>query len=315
MKRKILFKIISVVTLLACGMGFAACETENAGLSAFEIYQKYHPEYTGTEGEWIEELNTNSCHHEYSQWSTILTPTCTSIGYDRCSCRLCGDLEYKFVESTGHVAPDKNEYEPTADNHSYYCLSCGQYITEKHSFRVNDSCEICGYNRTNDDNNIVFVDNFSYQSITNNNGEIIYENKKLFDAFENGKKIILIDFFFTTCGPCVSEHSALMEAYERYSDVVEVISISDYPSDTAEKVSSYKNSMGIPWDVVYDGQKASNGDSLIASYFELYTISAYPTHFIINKRGKIVKMDIGGITDPDVFMEWFDTYTSDEYSS
>ena len=27
------------------------------GLSAFEIYQKYHPEYTGTEEEWIESLN------------------------------------------------------------------------------------------------------------------------------------------------------------------------------------------------------------------------------------------------------------------
>ena len=96
MKKKLLTAIMAMTMATACAVGFTACGDNNGnnssnewgnsytveaayalaqdlgytgtleqfietisgkdGLSAFEIYKKYHPEYTGTEEEWIESL-------------------------------------------------------------------------------------------------------------------------------------------------------------------------------------------------------------------------------------------------------------------
>ena len=386
MKRKILFKIISVVTLLACGMGFAACEFGNAdnsaawgsvytietayaeaqelgysgsleqfiksisgedgkdgigifstginaygelivtltdrteinlgkvvgnngkdgedGLSAFEIYLKYHPEYSGTEKEWIESLKAQPCEHTFSPWEIGLEPTCTSMGYDIRVCTQCGNVEYKFIQSTGHIF-NSDEYERTDKYHMQCCDVCGTNITERHSYGENGFCK-CG------DSDIFYgvgdcVNDFIYESLSlNNDGSVTYFQKKLYDAFANGKKMILITYFYTTCGPMVSTFPALREAYEEYSDVVEIISISDYALDTKFGVSAYKNSIGIPWDIVFDGEE---------QFSKPFNVSVYPTFFIIDRNGILQQIEYGGITDPDVFMEWFDTYTSDEYAS
>ena len=54
----------------------------------------------GTDGVDGEDLTL--CAHEYGAWQTQISATCTSIGYDTRTCTLCGDLDYRFNESSEH---------------------------------------------------------------------------------------------------------------------------------------------------------------------------------------------------------------------
>ena len=111
------------------------------GLSAFETYQKYHPEYTGTEEEWIESLKgangitpqlrinelTNIWEvsydngetwisldvnatippeeehiHEWNDWIVFLEETCENAGWKARDCKECGYTEMYILHAT-HV--------------------------------------------------------------------------------------------------------------------------------------------------------------------------------------------------------------------
>lgn len=155
------------------------------------------------------------------------------------------------------------------------------------------------------------IHNFTYEALSyDDDGNIVREEKTLAEAFANGKEMILLNFFFTTCGPCEAEFPAMIEAYEGndtyagYDDVVEIISIDDYP-DLESEVVAYKDSMGIPWDVAWDYNAGT--------YAAPFNISVYPTNIIIDRYGVICSIDTGSVTDANTFRNWFEKYTGDDY--
>lgn len=158
------------------------------------------------------------------------------------------------------------------------------------------------------------IHNFTYEALSyDDDGNIVREEKTLADAFANGKEMILINFFFTTCGPCNDEFPAMIKAYNGdgdiagYDDVVEIISIDDYylPTDTESQVVAYKETMGIPWDVASDYNNAS--------YSVPFNVSSYPTNVIVDRYGVICAIDTGAVTDVNTFRNWFERYTGDDY--
>ena len=82
------------------------------------------------------------CVHQYSDWYTVLEPTCTSIGYETRTCAICGNVEYNFFEKFGHSSV---EYSYNQSIHSGICERCGEYIQQAHKFSEDGVCEICGY--------------------------------------------------------------------------------------------------------------------------------------------------------------------------
>lgn len=104
-------------------------------------------------------------------------------------------------------------------------------------------------------------------------------------------KIVILDFWGGWCPWCIKGFPALKAAYKKYAGHIEIIGIDCNESEADWKKAVAQNSL--PWKQVING----SGDHDILS---LYGVNAFPTKFIINEKGNIVKMSVG--EDPDFFI-------------
>jgi thiol-disulfide isomerase/thioredoxin len=108
----------------------------------------------------------------------------------------------------------------------------------------------------------------------------------LFSLLNEGKYVI-VDFFFTTCGPCISSVPTLNQAFTDYGcNTGEVFFISIDDGDSDAEVLQYENSYGglLPSVSGNDG----GGNSVNSAY----GISAYPTVILIAPDHTILEQDI-----------------------
>ena len=87
------------------------------GLSAYEIFVKYHPEYKGNEEEWINDVaEGNHCKLFGHDYKVVVTPAgCLEGGYTTKTCSYCGDEEiYDRTDPLGHDYTNSN-----------CCIRCG----------------------------------------------------------------------------------------------------------------------------------------------------------------------------------------------
>lgn len=92
------------------------------------------------------------CPHRYSEWMIIAEPNCTSLGVRTRRCEICGDTEYDFSKSTGHVWDDGfvlSEPTCTEDGQALrVCEQCGvmklQALEAKGHRYENCVCTVCG---------------------------------------------------------------------------------------------------------------------------------------------------------------------------
>ncbi len=106
-----------------------------------------------------------------------------------------------------------------------------------------------------------------------------------FSEFSKGKPV-LINFWATWCGPCIAETPDLVALNEEYTAKgALVIGISeDKDADALELVSQFTKEYKVTYPIVVD-----NGDLEVA----FGGLRGYPTTFIIDKNGKIVKKLLG----------------------
>lgn len=134
--------------------------------------------------------------------------------------------------------------------------------------------------------------------------------RKLSDSFADGKKMVLLNFYFTTCGPCATEFPLMQTAYSEYDLKVDVIAMCDQNGggDTLETANSYRYRFDEPltFFMGYD-----EGGNTISNNFDP---TGYPTNVIIDRFGVICMIDAGSISDVNTFRGWFDNYTSNDYT-
>ena len=119
------------------------------------------------------------------------------------------------------------------------------------------------------------------------------------------KKAVLINFFFTTCGPCATEFPYMVEAYEQYKNDIEVIAISpSYMGDTLAEVKSYKEEMGLTFPVAWTDSSA------MANAFG---ISGFPTSIVVDRYGTICLIEVGAVTSAKPFNYTFSHFSSASY--
>ena len=97
----------------------------------------------------------------------------------------------------------------------------------------------------------------------------------LFNYLDDGKHVI-IDFFFTTCGPCISSVPTLNQAYNDYGcNTGDVIFLSIDNGDSDSEVMQYEIDYGglLPSASGNDG----GGNAVVSSY----GIGSYPTVVLI----------------------------------
>lgn len=98
-------------------------------------------------------------------------------------------------------------------------------------------------------------------------------------------KLVLVNFWATSCGICLEEMPDLMLTYKRYHlrgfEVIAVAMSYDNPGDIRNYVRKY----GLPFPVVYDR------DGRIAKAFG--QVNATPTAFLIDASGKRISKTLG----------------------
>lgn len=101
---------------------------------------------------------------------------------------------------------------------------------------------------------------------------------------EKSSKLTLIDFWFSHCGPCISQFKELKIIYEKYKGSgFELLGIS---TDTKEYVADWKSvvkKQELPWKQYLD---------LNAVEANKLSIRSFPSNFLIDGEGKIIAKDI-----------------------
>lgn len=117
-----------------------------------------------------------------------------------------------------------------------------------------------------------------FEAITLDGNQISREKLK-------GKPSIL-NFWFTSCAPCVAEIPGLNAIAETFGDQVNYVAIG---RDDKAEVQEFLNKT--PWKF----QQISDGTSLIQERFKVQW--GFPTTFLLNKDAEIILAFSGGKTD------------------
>lgn len=115
------------------------------------------------------------------------------------------------------------------------------------------------------------------------------------------KKVVLLNFWFSTCGPCANEFPYMDEAYQMYQDKAAVIAVD--PIEDSNTVATYQASMGLTFPMA----------ACSPSWSQSFAISGYPTSVVIDRYGVICLIEVGGITNLSPFTSIFEHFTADDY--
>lgn len=145
--------------------------------------------------------------------------------------------------------------------------------------------------------------NFKY---TDSEGTTI-ELKELLEDYD----FVLLNFFFTTCGPCIGEFPAIQRTYEAYQDIAYIVSVD--PRDSASEVAAFKQA-GYSETVTgivhpYTFFMARDNQSL----FYKFSTNAFPTNVFIDRYGVIAYIDAGGRPQDVFWTDLFARFTAEDY--
>lgn len=116
------------------------------------------------------------------------------------------------------------------------------------------------------------------------------------------KDAVVLNFWYINCGPCRQEFPYLQEAYEAYSDKIEILAMN--PVDgTDETVAAFKEELELTFPMA-----ACDPD-----WGSAMQLKAYPTTVIIDRFGVISLIHAGSITSTKVFTDAFAHFTAEEY--
>lgn len=115
------------------------------------------------------------------------------------------------------------------------------------------------------------------------------------------KKLVVLNFWYTTCSWCLEEFPVMNEVYKDYADDVAIVALD--PMDDAKAVEAFANQYG------YDFPMAS----CPTSWSNTFGITGYPTSVFIDRYGVICVVEAGAITSKRPFVSAFEHFTADDY--
>ena len=115
------------------------------------------------------------------------------------------------------------------------------------------------------------------------------------------KKVVLLNFWYSTCGPCASEFPYMEEAYQTYQDKAAVIAVN--PLEDAATVATYQASMQLSFTMA----------ACPMAWTQPFGVQNYPTTVVIDRYGVICLMEVGALPSLSPFISIFDHFTADDY--
>lgn len=118
-------------------------------------------------------------------------------------------------------------------------------------------------------------------------------------------EIVLINLFFSGCGPCGMEFPYMQEAWTEYSDRVAVIALSVDPSDTDQVLRDYQKELGLTLPMGHE-----EGTGLADRFVSI----GYPTTLLVDKNGRVAMLECGAMSSKEEFVQMFEQYTGENYN-
>lgn len=118
-----------------------------------------------------------------------------------------------------------------------------------------------------------------------------FENEKgervfLYDFFDN-QDLILIDFWYHNCGPCLAQFPKVKELYTANKDKgFQVVGISTDKAEDSEKWIQKISEEGLDWVNLIDSEGVSSDE---------YGVTLFPFNYLVNNKGKILKVNISNV--------------------
>ena len=98
-------------------------------------------------------------------------------------------------------------------------------------------------------------------------------------------KVVLVEYWSTTCGPCIAELPAVKAAYEKFRERgFEVVAISIDDKESA--LRRFIKEKGLPWPQHFDGKGWENKFAL------QYGVFSIPTMWLVDKCGNLRATDV-----------------------
>ncbi len=146
------------------------------------------------------------------------------------------------------------------------------------------------------------IHNYSFTTPYELNGSVW--NKSVAEILAD-KEVLLINNWGTGCTYCVQEMPAMQEIYEKYSDKIEIVAVSNYtnPIDNDSAIINYYAKNGYTFPMMRD----TNGFST------KFGLSAWPTTVVIDRYGAIARIEVGAVTSSEVFERLILKYIGEDY--
>lgn len=115
------------------------------------------------------------------------------------------------------------------------------------------------------------------------------------------KEAVVLNFWYTTCQPCLKEFPFIEEAYAEYSDRVALLALN--PIDTEDAIKAFLKDNALSFSVAAVDNK----------WEEAFALRGYPTTVIIDRYGTICLIHTGTVPDTEAFKDIFSTFCGDDY--
>lgn len=115
------------------------------------------------------------------------------------------------------------------------------------------------------------------------------------------KKLVVLNFWYTTCSWCLEEFPVMNEVYADYSDDVAIIALD--PFDDAKAVEAFANQYNYSFPMA----------ACPSSWSNTFGITGYPTSVFIDRYGVITIVESGAITSKRPFVSAFEHFTAEDY--
>ena len=136
-------------------------------------------------------------------------------------------------------------------------------------------------------------------TVTTPDGEKITLSKMLEE-----KKMVLINFWYTTCSWCVTEFPYMEQAYQQFKDDVGIIAVNPLgETDAAIKAFPGNYNLDLTFPLA----------ACPSAWSQTFNIQGYPTSVIVDRYGVITLIESGAITSLNPFTSLFETMTADDY--
>lgn len=117
------------------------------------------------------------------------------------------------------------------------------------------------------------------------------------------KKCVMINFFYTTCSPCVTEFPYMDSVASKFIDDVAVIAIDPLPTETEQQVKDFQASQNFSIPM-------AKTDTALANAFG---VTGFPTSVFIDRYGVVCLIEVGGLPSETPFTRAFEYFTHPQY--